>query len=421
MRTKALFVAAFTLIVGMVAPAHIYAFQQDAVSLTKENSAKQAQAVKADETAKTDQTDKADTKTDDAAEARSEFQSAAKAAQLDFTRLTQRMTEFEARATDSSVSQKQVAQTYRSLTALLNSTTNGPHFDAAARQKLVELVMHNVARPTKIDQGSHPTCNVTTLEVYIAARHPDVYADLVRQVTLTAEYVTAGKQTIHLPKAAIMPGEDEKTFDMDKPASNKRNHASQIMQMTLINGVYETGRYHSTDNTGKKIDCTGWRYVMGPPVKKTFPVAGGWAYVIDEDRLLDGNGNQVKDPNGTLSTSPIFIGDDVLAASDMVLGYKMPYLDSPYMITGRPWVFDLPTKERLLKYKADGKFPLGVPTMHGNHVQTIHDVFVAKDGTVWILIDNQHGEDEDGWITLSELHKTMQSASYQLKTRKTRP
>lgn len=352
--------------------------------------------------------------------ARNDFEAAAQAAKLDMTRLGTRLTEFESRATNSGVTLKQVAATYTSLTELLNSTNNGPHFDTAQRCHLVELVIHNLARPTKIDQGAHPTCNVTTLEVYIAARHPDVYADLVKQVTLTGEYVTEKKETIHPPKAALMPGEDEKTFDMDKPAGNKRNHASQVIQMTLINGVYETGRYHSTDNSGKKINCTGWRYVMGPPVKEWFQVQGRWAYTTSEDKLLDGNGKQVRDGSGKLSTSPIFIGDDVLAASEMVLGYKMPYLNSPYKVGNQPWVFDLPTRERLLKYKQDGKFPLGVPTMMGNHVQTIHDV-VVENGTCWILIDNQHGEGKDGWITLSELHKTMQDANYDLKPRKTRP
>lgn len=352
--------------------------------------------------------------------ARSAFQDAVKSAKLDEQRLSTRIKEFEGRAGSSGLSGKQVQSTYMSLTDLLNATQNSSHFDTATRQKLVELVMHNVARPTKIDQGAHPTCNVTTLEVYIAARHPEVYADLVRQIALKSEYVTHAKETVHLPKAAIMPGEDEKTFDMDKPAVNKRNHASQLVQMTLINGVYETGRYHSTDSRGKKIDCTGYRYIMGPPVKTWFPVPGGMAYTTDEDKLIDGKGNQVKDSLGRPSTSPIFVGEDVLAASEMVLGYKMPYLGFPYKVENQPWVFDLPTKERLLKYKKDGQLPLGVPTMMGNHVQTIHDV-VVDNGTVWILIDNQHGENEDGWITLSELHKTMQDANYDLKTRKARP
>jgi hypothetical protein len=391
MRTIALFLAALTLTFGFVVNTHA----DDTVA-----TAEDANSVSS---------------------ARKELETAAANAKLNLARLQERMNEFESRATNSGITPKQVSDSYSRLTELLVATRNGPHFDTVTRQRLVELVMHNIARPTKIDQGAHPTCNVTTLEVYTAARHPDVYADLVKQVALTGEYETRTNETVHIPKAALMPGDDEKSFDMDKPASNKRNHASQIIQMTFINGVYETGRYHSTDHQGKKIDCTGYRYVMGPPVKTWFTLPdGNRAFTTDEDKLIDGNGKQIRDIQGQLSTSPIFIGTDVLAASEMVLGYKMPYLNSPYKVENQPWVFDLPTKERLLKFKKDGQFPLGVPTRRGNHVQTIHDV-IEENGNVWILIDNQHGEKEDGWITLGELHKTMQDANYDLKTRKERP
>lgn len=391
MRTIALFLAALTLTFGFVVNTHA----DDTVA-----TAEDANSVSS---------------------ARKELETAAANAKLNLTRLQERMNEFESRATSNGITSKQVSDSYSRLTELLVATRNGPHFDTVTRQRLVELVMHNIARPTKIDQGAHPTCNVTTLEVYTAARHPDVYADLVKQVALTGEYETRTNETVHIPKAALMPGDDEKSFDMDKPASNKRNHASQIIQMTFINGVYETGRYHSTDHQGKKIDCTGYRYVMGPPVKTWFTLPdGNRAFTTDEDKLIDGNGKQIRDIQGQLSTSPIFIGTDVLAASEMVLGYKMPYLNSPYKVENQPWVFDLPTKERLLKLKKDGQFPLGVPTRRGNHVQTIHDV-IEENGNVWILIDNQHGEKEDGWITLGELHKTMQDANYDLKTRKERP
>ena len=391
MRTIALFLAALTLTFGFVVNTHA----DDTVA-----TAEDANSVSS---------------------ARKELETAAANAKLNLARLQERMNEFESRATNNGITSKQVSDSYSRLTELLVATRNGPHFDTVTRQRLVELVIHNIARPTKIDQGAHPTCNVTTLEVYTAARHPDVYADLVKQVALTGEYETRTNETVHIPKAALMPGDDEKSFDMDKPASNKRNHASQIIQMTFINGVYETGRYHSTDHQGKKIDCTGYRYVMGPPVKTWFTLPdGNRAFTTDEDKLIDGNGKQIRDIQGQLSTSPIFIGTDVLAASEMVLGYKMPYLNSPYKVENQPWVFDLPTKERLLKLKKDGQFPLGVPTRRGNHVQTIHDV-IEENGNVWILIDNQHGEKEDGWITLGELHKTMQDANYDLKTRKERP
>lgn len=344
------------------------------------------------------------------ASARQELEKAAVTRGLDLNRIKVRMDELEARRARHSLNDDQIVSAYEAVTRMLTVTATGANKQV---DSLAELTLHNLARPRSIDQGNHPTCNVTTLEVYMAARHPDVYADLVAQIALSGSYITFSGERISPPTTALAPGLDEKTFDIDAPPSNKRNHASQLVQMTLVNGVYETGRYHEKqDGNGNKLDRTGWRYIVGPPVKTYFRVGNQWAYTTDEDALLDEHGKPVIGRDGKAVRSPNLIGDDILEASDMVLGYKMPYLDAPYQITGQPWVYDLPTASRLLKYKADDKLPLGVHTMGGIHVQTIHDV-VEKNGTCWVLIDNQRGEKEDGWITLDTLHKTQKSMNYQ--------
>lgn len=344
------------------------------------------------------------------ASARQDLEKAAVTRGLDLNRIKVRMDELEARRARHSLNDDQIVSAYEAVTRMLTVTATGANKQV---DSLAELTLHNLARPRSIDQGNHPTCNVTTLEVYMAARHPDVYADLVAQIALSGSYITFSGERISPPTTALAPGLDEKTFDIDAPPSNKRNHASQLVQMTLVNGVYETGRYHEKqDGKGNKLDRTGWRYIVGPPVKTYFRVGNQWAYTTDEDALLDEHGKPVIGRDGKAVRSPNLIGDDILEASDMVLGYKMPYLDAPYQITGQPWVYDLPTASRLLKFKADGKLPLGVHTMGGIHVQTIHDV-VEKNGTCWVLIDNQRGEKEDGWITLDTLHKTQKSMNYQ--------
>lgn len=344
------------------------------------------------------------------ASARQKLEKAAVTRGLDLNRIKVRMDELEARRARHSLNDDQIVSAYEAVTRMLTVTATGANKQV---DSLAELTLHNLARPRSIDQGNHPTCNVTTLEVYMAARHPDVYADLVAQIALSGSYITFSGERISPPTTALAPGLDEKTFDIDAPPSNKRNHASQLVQMTLVNGVYETGRYHEKqDGNGNKLDRTGWRYIVGPPVKTYFRVGNQWAYTTDEDALLDEHGKPVIGRDGKAVRSPNLIGDDILEASDMVLGYKMPYLDAPYQITGQPWVYDLPTASRLLKYKADDKLPLGVHTMGGIHVQTIHDV-VEKNGTCWVLIDNQRGEKEDGWITLDTLHKTQKSMNYQ--------
>ena len=352
------------------------------------------------------------------ASARQDLEKAAVTRGLDLNRIKVRMDELEARRARHSLNDDQIVSAYEAVTRMLTVTATGANKQV---DSLAELTLHNLARPRSIDQGNHPTCNVTTLEVYMAARHPDVYADLVAQIALSGSYITFSGERISPPTTALAPGLDEKTFDIDAPPSNKRNHASQLVQMTLVNGVYETGRYHEKqDGKGNKLDRTGWRYIVGPPVKTYFRVGNQWAYTTDEDALLDEHGKPVIGRDGKAVRSPNLIGDDILEASDMVLGYKMPYLDAPYQITGQPWVYDLPTASRLLKFKADGKLPLGVHTMGGIHVQTIHDV-VEKNGTCWVLIDNQRGEKEDGWITLDTLHKTQKSMNYQFTPMKQIP
>lgn len=349
------------------------------------------------------------------AAARQDLETTAATRGLDLKRIKVRMDELEARKTKHSLNDDQIVAAYEAVTRMLTVTATGTNkqFDATQVNTLAELTLHNLARPRSIDQGNHPTCNVTTLEVYMAARHPDIYADLVAQVAISGSYLTSSQERISPPTTALAPGLDEMAFDIDAPPSNKRNHASQLVQMTLVNGVYETGRYHEKqDSKGNKLDRTGWRYIVGPPVKTYFRVGNQWAYSTDEDQLLDENSKPVIGRDGKAVRSPNLIGDDILEASDMVLGYKMPYLDAPYQITGQPWVYDLPTASRLLKFKADGKLPLGVHTMGGIHVQTIHDV-VEKNGTCWVLIDNQRGEKDDGWITLDTLHKTQKSMNYQ--------
>ena len=104
---------------------------------------------------------------------------------------------------------------------------------------------------------------------------------------------------------------------------------------------------------------------------------------------------------------PEFIQSDVLAASEMILGKKMPYIGEPYKLeTESYWHFDLPTRERLFQAKQDGLFPMGVPTIRGAHVQTIHDVASDISGKTWVLLDNQKGINKDGWVTLEDLHRT---------------
>lgn len=348
---------------------------------------------------------------DNLQEAKQDLLAAAKQRGLSEKRMGEYVDQIEKRITGGSITEAQVSKSLDNLTQILEFSGTSPNYDRDQLNTLAETALHNIANPMEIDQGAHPTCNVTTVEVYSASRHPDEYTRLAKEIGLTGQWKTAAGDIIKPPANALKPGDDEKVYSLDKPNSEKRNLASQVVQMTVINGLYESGNMDRMEN-GKVVESRkDWRYVMVPSQKVTgTEVSNGMQVTvtrtIGEDRLVNGKGQ----PIGKEDAGPSLTVDDNRTASEMMLGYKMPYIDGPHKIENNPWVYDLPDEARLLKAKADGHLPMGVPTMGGMHVQTIHDVQKGKDGRLILLLDNQHGEQKDGWVTLPDLHKTIKES-----------
>lgn len=328
-------------------------------------------------------------------------------------------------------SDDQIAQALEDLTALLEAGIKSPLYDGKQILQIVETALHNISRPMEIDQGYHPTCNVTTVEVYGAARSPEQYSRLLKEIVTSGKYTTADGSVVTPPKDALKPGADEKAYDLDKANNDKRNIASQIVQMTLINGAYELGLVKKQEKVRQKdgsyknemVAQKDTRYILG--ASRTKPIPNGYI-LLGEDLLVDKNNKAIIDPKtGDPVDGPGFTQAEVLESSKMFMGKEMPYIKNPYktstydpttgVTTETPWVYDLPTKERLLQAKKDGQLPLGVPTIGGAHVQTIHDIHVDDKGECWILLDNQHGRERDGWVTLEELHETQQKNDVHLK------
>ncbi len=353
-------------------------------------------------------------------EARDNLKTALAKTKLDEKRFLKWVQEFETKAATNKLSQEAVAKTLDNLSEILSSSVKSANYDQTQRETIVDTAMHNLARPLEIDQGSHPTCNVTSVEVYAAVRHPEEYSRLLKEVVLTGKWKTFAGETVTPPAEALKPGKDEKAYSLAKVDSGMRNLASQVVQMTLINGAYETGKMDT-----KTADKKAHRYIMGPNRTRT-EVMNGQTVMIDvgEDLLVDGNKTPLLDKNGREIEGPEMVQDNVLASAVLFFGYEPPYIkcagyaDLP---TGREYFNELPDKAKLLKWKADGKMPILTPTMGGAHSQTIHDVWEdTKTGELWVLLDNQHGEPEvngssrssgegdgDGWIKLSTLHDTL--------------
>lgn len=95
--------------------------------------------------------------------------------------------------------------------------------------------MSQEATPTSIDQGGHPTCNVTTVEERTYTRNPSEAAKLVEQVATKGEYETKNHQIVKVDAESLKAHDGAKT---DPPRDGQRSHASQIFQVTAVNIAY---------------------------------------------------------------------------------------------------------------------------------------------------------------------------------------
>lgn len=339
-------------------------------------------------------------------EAKEDLLEAARLKGIDTKRFGGYIDEFEKNGTKYGVKEEQLTKTLDNLRQTL-AAERSPLYNQAQLKTAVETAMHNMARPMEIDQGAHPTCNVTTLEVYAAAKHPEQYSRMLKEIATTGKYKTNDGTTVTPPTNALKPGEDETAYNLDKPNVGQRNLASQIVQMTLINGLYESGGVTKYIN-GQNVNMSNTRYVMDKSYWQN--MGNGVQQKVGEDRLADVNGRPTQGTDG----GPEFTQGEIMGASKMMLGYEMPYVKAPVsMDGGQTWKYDLPSSERLMQMKRDNKFPVGVATIGGVHVQTIHDAMVDSRGQTWVLLDNQHAEKHDGWITLQDLHRTQQDRNYE--------
>ena len=283
---------------------------------------------------------------------------------LEAGRLGVFMNDFEQRCKQSeerglkSPSSQQIAKTYETLNEMLKGPAQNGGLADKDRADLVKTTLYNLSNPLHIDQ-SYNLCNVTTAEVYTAARYPENYARLIKEVALTGGFTTTSGRQITLPSGSIDRGAEQVQYTTENVGGNRwTNWASKIFQETGINSVVPflepNANYPAwgKPHTGGKSDMTMTQ---------------------------------------------------ILAACQEINGTKMPYFG----------VGDAPNAAELLKLKEEGDFPAGVHTIHtqdangivsGLHVQTIQDVRV-RNGELEVFLDNQRGAANDqGWVSLHQLH-----------------
>ncbi len=140
--------------------------------------------------------------------------------------------QFEFRSNLAKLPDAQVIETYKQIERLLR---NGATDDLSQSQlnDIASQILSNAANPSTVDQGNHPTCNVSTVESCVYTFEPATAAKLVTDVALTGQFISKDGITVSINER---PHDSAKSFWV---ADGQRTHASEIFQMTAVNLFYQ--------------------------------------------------------------------------------------------------------------------------------------------------------------------------------------
>ncbi len=155
------------------------------------------------------------------------------------------MSQFELRAKEIQLSEKDLALTYHHVSRLMQGGIESP-LRLDQRLRLAEQVLHQALYPEKIEQGHSPTGNVATIENRIFVRQAHKLAQLIADVATKGKYTTADGTVVdltHVP-GALEPNTEAQAalaskLDIDKltdiKIDGKRTWVGQICELIAIN------------------------------------------------------------------------------------------------------------------------------------------------------------------------------------------
>lgn len=299
---------------------------------------------------------------------------------------------------------EQIGNTYKQIGTLLKAKDNpSVPIDESGRNRLAREILSNAADPTDIRQGSHKTCNVTTIEIRHYTREPATAARIVVDMATKGEYISGDGTKIKLDQESLKP---DQNAQMKNSASN-RNYASQLLQVTAVNLHYSKidpylhYEQHKIDPTLTPPD-TGERivdYSSNPPEELTV----SWfnkTFLNQDDSMYH---------------TPGLYSEDIVRINEAITGKP----ETGWLLDARDGQGDVVVKptsaqdleEKLLEAKKTGKLPLTVVVHTGNepfltdsgdgtagdagcwHVVNVIDIEAGSPAS--ISVDNQWPKEKD--------------------------
>lgn len=304
------------------------------------------------------------------------------------------MEKFEQRAKDQSVSNQEVAETYRQIERLLDPSGFLPE---RSRIMLCKQVLRHAAEPTNINNGQHKTCNVTTVEARLYTKYPSIAAKVVSDVAATGQYVATDGTRV-APSANSLKPDDESKWE--EPLDGKRDYASHVFQVTAVNVHWQKQR---VTPDGRLVPVGSVQYEQMPT--RSSPDTG--------ERLMDYSTNpptEMHNAKGELLRQPYMRTRDVVSVSNQLTGKneKNVLMENHYKpdLGGNTLTFssEKDLRDKLVELKKQGELPIVFTVHTGNkpfsgdgggsvwHVVTITDFDLATDKA---SVDNEWGKRAD--------------------------
>lgn len=180
----------------------------------------------------------------------------------DLTRFKGAIETFEARAKAQRLKEEQLATTYKELQKIFHPDEQPPFLSQTDRNDVAKQLMLHLARPRTIDQGFHNTCNVTSLQIVLAATKPEYVVNLVRQVANTGKYTTSQNVLVAPDAQSLQRDFESRIAKAYATSTGERTYASHLFQVAAVNSFYSAKQPHmvyrqqeptAPDDTGERL------------------------------------------------------------------------------------------------------------------------------------------------------------------------
>ncbi|HEY9684452.1 MAG TPA: hypothetical protein V6C86_22920 [Oculatellaceae cyanobacterium] len=333
------------------------------------------------------------------------------------------ISEFEKRCAKQGIDPREVEKTLLQLERITEAKGESPT-STEGRRHIAEQILHQATEPQSIDQGSHNTCNVTTVEIRTYTRTPSEAAKMVADIALTGQYTS---HPVTMPDGTVVPGvtvhlnpspHDQSTEF--PPQDGFRTYASELFQVTAVNVHYRIEHalrhsdieYRQKENKEELWDKAANKPVMknGKPCRE--PNLDDRTYGEISDAITGKNeGKDVAIVNGDYHSGKL---ENVLVVkSPQELEDQLKRLKAQHKL---PVIIRV-NCECDPFYQDSGRGESGDSV--GSHVVTITDYDEKKK---LATVDNQWGAENDhegtrsGRIRLNDLYISTQNSNDALKS-----